>query len=65
MKTLDLVSDVEYWWDHLTYDQQVFILHRVKAITWNGRFKEEFFQQVADIRWYTIPGWPETPMRVV
>jgi hypothetical protein len=63
-----MMSEQEYWWNHLTPDQQRFIMD----------WYEKSYQHVdilftalqADAyanneRWHNMNGWPETPMRKV
>ena len=50
----------ESWYLSLSTEQQLFILHRVHAISWSEAFKEEFFREIrqASNDWCEEEGWP-------
>lgn len=65
---MNMMSEAQFWWDHLTYPQQQFIIEYGKRFinaAELGRVKSiEAYYQNREI-FHILPGWPETNMRVV
>lgn len=58
------MSEAEFWWVNLTNDQRRFVVDSCgdSDLTW-GELAPHAFERAASF--HTMPGWPETPMRVV
>lgn len=63
-----MMTDQDYWWNHLSYEQRVFILDWYET---HLEYKDMLFTAVQKDayenheRWHTMAGWPESVMRTI
>lgn len=66
------MSEAEFWWNHLTYPQRLFITQTdiFNQLDHPGEMEstmKEFTNRLYENRdhFISLPGWPETPMRSI